>query len=63
MKFTDDLNKPCDEMRYLPYSKDGNILVCHSSYLREITWRKEQIKAGRPYDLPTWESLKIYKSE
>ena len=62
-KFTDDKNVECNEMRFLPYSSDGNILVCYRSYCEEIRWRKWQIEAGVPFDLPSWESLKVYNAE
>ena len=58
MKFTDDHGIPCDEMRILPYSIDGNIHVSRKSYEKEMTFRRERIKQGVPYELPKWEDLK-----
>jgi hypothetical protein len=47
-------------MRYLPYSSDGNIMVSRKAYEREMEFRRGEIKLGRPYELPSWDSLKIY---
>jgi hypothetical protein len=58
--YTDDYNVMCSEMRLLPYSSDGNILVSRKSYEKEMEYRRAEIKQGRPYELPSWESLKIY---
>lgn len=63
MKYTDDHNIPCDEMRVLPYSSDGNILVSRASYIKEMRFRREQNSKGIPFDLPSWESLKVYNPE
>lgn len=60
MKHTDDFGIKCSEMRILPYGGDGNILVSKQSYEKEMKWRKERIKNGVPFELPAWESLKIY---
>ena len=60
MKYTDDHDKHCDEMRLLPYGGDGNIIVGFNSYQNEMKYRREKIKRGIHFDLPTWESLKIY---
>lgn len=57
---TDDFNIECFEMRYLPYSADGNILVSKQSYEKEMAYRREEIKNGRKFLLPKWESLKVY---
>jgi hypothetical protein len=58
--FTDDHGVSCSEMHYLPYSSDGNILVSRKSYEKEMTYRRGEIKQGRAYQLPSWDSLKIY---
>jgi len=62
-KFVDDWGIIADEVRLLPYGGGGNVIVSRKSYEREINWRKEQIKAGIPFELPTWESLRVYVSE
>lgn len=58
--FTDDFGRKCSELRLMPYSGGGNILVGRASYEREIQYRKEEIAKGRAFNLPTWDSLKIY---
>jgi hypothetical protein len=60
MQFTDDHGIKCSEMRFLPYSSDGNILVSKASYDKEMRYRRERIKEGVHYELPAWETLKIY---
>lgn len=60
LKFTDDHGIKCSEMRFLPYGGDGNILVSRASYDKEIKWRKERIENGVPFELPAWETLKIF---
>lgn len=59
--FTDDFGVKCSEMRLLPYSADGNILVSRQSFEKEMRYRREEIKKGREFYLPAWESLKIYE--
>ena len=48
------------EVRLLPYGGGGNIITCFGHYIKEMAFRKERIAAGVDFDLPTWESLKIY---
>lgn len=70
-----NLNPNCDgshcqnatgEVRVLPLGKSahhGNLILCHSCYYHEITWRKEENKrlaADAHYLLPTWDSLATY---
>lgn len=55
----------CDkgQVRSLPYSADGNILLCYHCYQHEVEFRKERNKELEPscqLSLPAWESLKIY---
>ena len=57
---TDDHGFECTEVRVLPYGGGGNILCGRQGYEREIAFRKSRIKAGVAFDLPAWESLKIY---
>ena len=56
----DDFGNECREVRKLPYGGPGNILCGKAGYDREMTFRRERIKAGVPFDLPSWESLKVY---
>lgn len=62
-QYIDDHDRPCDELRLLPYGGGGNILVGHESYLKEIAFRKERIRAGAEFDLPKWEDLTIYAAK
>ena len=61
------------EVRTLPLGPHSNLIVCHAHYLKEMAYRKERnegiprkmIKLGdsERFDLPTWESLKIYTGD
>jgi len=60
--FTDDHNRKCSEIRKLPYGNSGgNMLVGRVSYEKEMEYRRGEIKLGRAYELPSWDSLKIYE--
>lgn len=59
---TDDFGRKCSELRLMPYGGDGNILVGRASYNKEIEHRKEEIKKGREFKLPSWDSLKVHES-
>ena len=56
----DDHGRPCGEVRVLPIGGSGNILVGAVSFLQEMAFRRERIRAGAPFDLPSWASLEIY---
>ncbi len=56
----DDHDRECTEIRTLPTGGDGNALVGRASYEQEMRFRRERIRAGVPFDLPTWESLAVY---
>lgn len=56
----DDHDRPCSEIRVLPYGGGGNILCGRQSYEQEMAFRRERIRAGVPFDLPTWDSLRVY---
>lgn len=63
---TDDFGHECTEVRVLPYGGGGNILCGHRGYCREIAGRIERNRELAPncrYDLPAWESLKVYFPE
>lgn len=59
---TDDYDHPCTETRLLPYGGGGNIIVGRESYEKEMAFRRERIRAGVPFDLPSWESLRVYET-
>lgn len=60
---TDDHGHECAEVRKLPTGGGGNILCGRAAYEKEMRFRRERIKAGAPFDLPTWESLEVYFPE
>jgi hypothetical protein len=51
------------EVRVLPYSSDGNLIICKSCYDNEMRFRRDRNReTGRLiYDLPAWETLTIYE--
>ena len=65
-----DGSGPCQhgEVRKLPLGSDphhGNIILCRFCYEREIKYRKDRnliLGVDYKFDLPTWESLEVYKS-
>lgn len=52
-----------DEIRRLPTSGGAAVLVCYLHFLTEITWRRDRIREGVPYDLPLWDNLKVVERE
>ncbi len=63
----DKCRKESGEVRLLPLDKDtvhgGNLILCHACYTYEIAYRKErnsELSKGCQFDLPAWESLKVY---
>ena len=70
--FNCDGSGPCivnGEVRMLPTGSQqhhGNMILCLLCYRREITWRKSRnAELGKDcqFQLPKWESLKIYSQE
>ena len=54
------------EVRVLPYSRDGNLILCYACYQRELNWRRmrnRELGADAQYRLPDWISLEIYNCE
>ena len=57
------------QVRVLPLSSDkmgGNVIVCYSHYMNEIKFRIErnkELSESAKFDLPAWESLKVYEVE
>lgn len=60
---TDDHGDECREVRILPIGGGGNILCGRRGYEREMRFRRDRIKDGVPFDLPSWDSLKVYFPE
>lgn len=57
---TDDFGQDFAEVRTLPVGGGGNILCGRQGYEREMTFRRERIRVGVPFDLPAWDSLAVY---
>jgi hypothetical protein len=65
------LNNNCDgsgphipgEVRVLPTSPGSNAILCKLCFAHELAWRSERNKelaADSRFDLPNWDTLKIY---
>jgi hypothetical protein len=57
---------PCiGEQRTLPFA-NGNLHLCRKHFEKEMAWRKAQNRNNPPdsqYDIPKWESLKVYTDD
>ena len=54
------------EVRILPAGGDSNIILCRHCFEYEMKWRYERNKElsyACRFDIPKWESLKIYEVE
>lgn len=51
---------PNGEIRVLPTGGSGNALLCHACYEYEMSYRREHNKKYLPFNIPAWESLRIY---
>jgi hypothetical protein len=56
----DKCTNPNGQVRLLPTGGDGAVIVCRSCFEHEMRWRQERIRQGVQFDLPTWDSLKVY---
>lgn len=51
------------EVRVLRSGGDSNLILCHACYRHELTWRRErnrELSKDAQFQLPDWESLKVY---
>lgn len=51
------------QVRVLPTGGDSNLIVCRLCYQKEINFRRERnltLSDDAKFDLPSWESLKVY---
>lgn len=54
-------------VRLLPTSNGGNMIVCHSCYLHEMSFRRSENErlrgrsGGDAYKTPDWSALEVYK--
>lgn len=54
------------QVRRLPISEDSAVIVCITHYWAEMHFRQERNKEldkSCQFDLPKWNSLKVYKVE
>jgi hypothetical protein len=64
----DKCTNPNGEVRVLPLNGDSNLIVCYSCFLNEMRHReylnqdyvKPRLSKENKWDLPKWESLKVY---
>jgi hypothetical protein len=62
-----DGDGPCHENQQvcvLPYSEDGNLIVCRSCYRAEMIYRRQRnfgLAKDLQFEIPSWDSLKIYE--
>jgi hypothetical protein len=47
-------------VKVLPTGPDSNAILCFACYLNEMAFRRSRIADGVEFDLPSWDSLKIY---
>lgn len=53
-------------VRVLPYGGDGNLILCHSCYMREMQYRRErnrELGQDCKFKLPAWNDLRVYGEE
>ena len=51
------------EVRTLPAGGDSNIILCEACFRHELAFRRErnrELSKDCAFDLPDWESLKVY---
>lgn len=56
---------PKGEVRKLPTGGDSNAILCLSCYANEMRYRRERNRDLSPdcqFDLPKWETLKVYET-
>ena len=54
------------EVRLLPTGGESNAILCFACYNYEMNWRKERnedLGDLEQFDIPLWNSLKIYTDE
>jgi hypothetical protein len=52
------------EVRVLTTGGDGNAILCRVCFIREMEFRKDRNKTlgtASQFEMPTWESLKVYE--
>lgn len=54
------------EVRVLPTGVDSNAILCRACYTHEMKFRRERnyvLGKDAQFQLPTWESLKVYGAD
>jgi hypothetical protein len=54
------------EVRVMPYGGDGHLILCHACYRVEMAFRRErnlELLHYCHFDLPSWDSLKVYSPQ
>lgn len=57
-------SRPQGEVRLLPTGGGGNLIVCRACFEHEMRWRRDrnrELADDCKFDLPAWESLKVYE--
>lgn len=60
----DQCRKITGEIRVLPTGKDGNALLCRHCFKHELAFRRErnrELDHDCQFELPAWDSLKVYQ--
>ena len=54
---------PDGEVRVLPIGGGGNLILCHTCYTIEMTYRRSRNAQMRTpiFQLPKWDTLKVYE--
>lgn len=47
-------------VRILHTGGGGNAILCRACFWREMSYRRQRIAEGVPFELPSWQSLTIY---
>ena len=59
----DQCQEPHGEVRVLPAGGQGNLILCQACFLHELRYRQERNRAVSvdcQFELPAWDSLKVY---
>ena len=57
----DHCRDPKGQVRVLPIGGSSNAILCLQCYQFEMAFRRDRIREGVPFDLPAWETLKVYE--
>lgn len=57
---SDESCKGSLEVRILP-TGDSNLILCRDCHAHEMAFRRERARSGIPFEIPAFESLKVYE--